>query len=177
MKELWKDINDYEGLYQVSNLGRVKSLTRILNDGRIWKERILKPGKNKGGYLHVALCKNGKIKYFQIYRLVAQAFIPNPDSLPCVNHKDETPLNNNVENLEWCTQEYNLNYGTRNERSAKAKSKNVLQLRKDGSLVRIWPSAKEIQRQLHYSQGHISECCRGELHTSYGYKWCYANNK
>ena len=130
------------------------------------------------------LCKNGKPKTFQIHRLVAQAFIPNPQNLPCVNHKDEDKTNNTVDNLEWCTHEYNDNYGTHNERVAKkltgvynskAKSKTVLQLRKDGSLVRIWPSVAEIRRQLGYLVGNIATCCRGERHSAYGYKWCYAN--
>lgn len=89
MVEFWKDINDYEGLYQVSNLGRVKSLTRILKDGRKWEEKIIKPGNNGHGYLQVNLHKNGKQKNFFIHRLVAEAFIPNPDNLPYVNHKDE----------------------------------------------------------------------------------------
>ena len=137
--------------------------------------RVLKSGKNTCGYLHVVLCKNGKTKIKRIHRLVAEAFIPNPDNLPCVNHKDENKTNNCVDNLEWCTHEYNINYGTHNKRMTKTKSKPILQLRKDGSLVRIWPSASEVHKVLNYSQGHISECCRGERHLSYGYKWCYAN--
>lgn len=136
--------------------------------------RVLKQHKRKDGYIQVALCKNGKIKNFMVHRLVAEAFIPNPNNLPCVNHKDEDKTNN-VDNLEWCTHEYNNNYGTRNERIGKAKSKTVLQLRKDGSLVRVWPSTMEIERQLGYSSGLISLCCRGKKHLSYGYKWCYTN--
>lgn len=185
MVEFWKDINDYEGLYQVSNLGRVKSLTRILKDGRKWEEKIIKPGNNGHGYLQVNLHKNGKQKNFFIHRLVAEAFIPNPDNLPYVNHKDEDKTNNLVSNIEWCTHEYNINYGTRNERASKTmsgvyntkKSKTVLQLRKNGSLVRVWPSASEVERQLQFNQGSISKCCLGERHSAYGYKWCYANNK
>lgn len=143
--------------------------------------RVLKPAKNNKGYLMVGLFKNGKQKYFLIHRLVAQAFIPNPENLPEVNHKDENPSNCRVENLEWCTHEYNLNYGTHNERISKAningkKSKPILQLRKDGSLVRVWPSGMEIQRQLHFYQTYISACCRGKYNHAYGYKWCYANN-
>lgn len=153
--------------------------------------KVLKQRKNKDGYLRVTLCNNGKMKNFRIHRLVAQAFIPNPLNLPCVNHKDENKTNNFVfvredgsvdfdkSNLEWCTHEYNLNYGTRNERAAKTKingkrSKPVLQLMKDGSLVRVWPSVNEVKRQLDYDVSNISACCRGERHSAYGYKWCYA---
>lgn len=136
--------------------------------------RVLKPAKSTGGYLRVHLSKNNKHKWFRVHRLVAQAFIPNPLNLPCVNHKDEDKTNNNMENLEWCTHEYNLNYGTRTERAAKTKSKPVLQLMKDGSLVRVWPSIIEVERQLHYNHTDIISCCRGRRHSVYGYKWCYA---
>lgn len=141
--------------------------------------KVLKPGKDKKGYLMICLYNNGCCKTFRVHRLVAQAFIPNPDNLPCVNHKDEDKTNNKVDNLEWCTHEYNINYGTGIERSAKAKingkrSKPVLQLKKDGSLVRVWPSVSEAVRQLNFNQGNISSCCLGKLHSAYNYKWCYA---
>lgn len=191
MTEIWKDIQGYEGLYQVSNLGRVKSLARILNDGRIWKEKIIKPAKSGSGYMQVTLYKNNIKKPFRIHRLVAEAFIPNPLNLPFVNHKDEnkannfvgTPENNYTDgNLEWCTREYNINYGTAIERISKTKtgiyntkkSKTVLQLEKDGSLVRIWPSVREVERQLGYKNSNIAACCRGRYHSIYGFKWCYA---
>ena len=119
--EIWRDIKGYEGIYQISNKGRVKSL----NYRRTGKEKILKPGKTKPGYLCISLYKKGeKCKCFSIHRLVAQAFLPNPDNLPIVNHKDENKLNNNVENLEWCNSEYNLNYGNRNERVNIARKKH-----------------------------------------------------
>lgn len=174
MTEYWKDINDYEGLYQVSNCGNVKTL----NYNHTGKERLLKPWKIKSGYLYVRLYKNGKTKMFQIHRLVAQAFIQNPKNLSCVNHKDENPSNNLVSNLEWCTQEYNTNYGTRNERVSKTMtngktSKPVLQYSVDGQFIKEWPSVMEIERQLYYSSGHISKCCNGKLKTSYGYRWSY----
>ena len=103
--EEWRDIQGYEGLYMVSNLGRVKSL----NYHRTGKERIMKPSDNGHGYLFVVLCKDGKDKNCRINRLVAQAFLPNPDNLPEVNHKDENKYNNCVENLEWCDRSYNVN--------------------------------------------------------------------
>ena len=119
MIELWKDIKNYEGLYQVSNLGNVKSVDRYVYAGdnsnhkyQHIKERNLKlSGGDK--YIQVILCKNGKIKAFLVHRLVAEAFIPNPDNLPCINHKDENPKNNQVENLEWCTYKYNNEYNGR----------------------------------------------------------------
>lgn len=104
--EIWKDIPDYEGLYQVSNLGRVKSFKRNGNS----KDRILKPSKNRCGYLQVILYKNRKTETFTVHRLVALAFISNPLNLPCINHKDENKENNNISNLEWCTQQYNATY-------------------------------------------------------------------
>ena len=106
MNEIWKYIDGYEGLYKVSNLGRVKSL----NYRRSGKERMLKPGNTGDGYLFVILYKNGKIKYFTIHRLVANAFLENPDHKSDVNHKDENKTNNRVDNLEWVTRKENINY-------------------------------------------------------------------
>ena len=109
MQEIWKDITGYEGLYQISNLGRLKSLKRKCNK-RLCKEIIKKPSL-ANGYQRIALCKNGQINYYSIHRLVATAFIPNPKKLPCVNHKDTNRANNRVDNLEWCTYKENNNYG------------------------------------------------------------------
>lgn len=120
MEEFWKDIKGYEGFYQVSNLGRVKSLAKYQkgNGGSIFwrKETILKPANSGRGYLMVVLIKNKKRKSYILHRLVADAFIPNPYNLPQVNHKDENKTNNVVSNLEWCDNKYNSNYGTRNIR-------------------------------------------------------------
>ena len=166
MEELWKDIDGYEGLYQVSNLGNVKSL----NYNRTGKERILKPGNNGLGYLNVLLCKNGKTKTFKIHRLVANAFIPNPYNKPEVNHKDENKTNNCVDNLEWMTSKENNNYGTRNERI----SKLVLQFTKNGEFVKEWLSMHQIEIELGFANSHISECCNGKRKTAYGYIWKFA---
>lgn len=114
MIEEWKPVVGYEGLYEVSSLGRVRSLDRFYY--RLHKGKVLSPTKDRYGYLTVTLNCNGKSKTIKIHRLVAQAFIENPDNLPQVNHKDENPSNNNVDNLEWCTAKYNNNYGTRQER-------------------------------------------------------------
>ena len=161
IKEIWKDKKDYEGHYQVSNFGRVKSI-------KFGKERILKPVTNSSGYLLVELYKNNIKKKYSVHRLVAEAFIPNPYNLPQVNHKDENKLNNNVDNLEWCTNEYNINYGTRTERY----SKPVLQYTLDGEFVREWPSARECGRN-GFNQGSVSACCRGELKKHKGFIWKY----
>ena len=154
-KENWKDIEGYQGLYQISDKGRVKSLY-------FGKERILKPGNNGQGYLHVILCKNGKMKYYKVHRLVCQTFIPNPNNLPEVNHKDENKENNSVHNLEWCSSKYNINYGTHNQRSAEKRSKPVLQFTKDGIFVNEWKSTIDVQKNLGYACGHISNCCNGK---------------
>jgi len=175
MNETWKDITGYEGLYQVSDLGQVRSL-------KFGKVRILKPGHNTDGYLKVILCQSGNKRNVLVHRLVAEAFIPNPLKLPVINHKDENPVNNVVTNLEWCTHRYNMNYGTCNaRRSAKLKgryvngpcAKAVIQYDKSGNFVRKWPSVNEVQRQTGFAQSHISKCCRGELRSAYGYLWKY----
>lgn len=123
-EEIWKDIIGYEGLYQVSSLGRVRSLDRYDSNNHFLKGRILKLSANGKGYLKVALNSNGKAKTYSVHRLVLQSFIPNPDNLPQVNHKDENKTNNNVDNLEWCDNSYNLNYGTRKIRERNTKLKN-----------------------------------------------------
>lgn len=123
MKEIWKDVDGYDGLYQVSNLGNVRRLSKIITDvsqggirKRLFKGRILSQIVVNHGYKSVMLSMNGYVKRYNVHRLVAQAFIPNPDDLPEVNHKDENKQNNRVDNLEWCTGLYNCNYGSRNKK-------------------------------------------------------------
>lgn len=169
MKEIWKNIFGYEGLYQVSNYGRVKSL----NYKQTRKEQLLKQGIDSRGRLKVILCKNKNKKTILVHRLVAQSFLDNPNNLPCINHKDENPLNNNIENLEYCSFLYNDNYGTRNKRIAKRLSKQVGQYSLDGNFIRSFQSTQEIQRELGFNQGHISKCCNGKQKTAYGFIWKY----
>lgn len=170
MEEIWKDIEGFEGLYQVSNMGRVKSLRRNI---------ILKSQIARSGYKRIQLYNNKGYKHFQIHRLVATAFISNPDNLPQVNHKDENKANNCVDNLEWCTPEYNHNYGTINIRISqkqlnhKNKSKIVLQYSLDGTFIKEWKSTMDVERNLGFAHTHISECCRGEQAYGYGYLWKY----
>lgn len=161
-KEVWKDVKGYEGKYQVSNLGRVKSL----NYHRSGKERLLSLAHDKDGYLYVCFHKNGKQKLYKVHRLVAIAFIPNPDNLPCVNHKDENPSNNRVENLEWCTQKYNINYGTRTKRMSKAQSKPVICI----TTKRIFKSFVEASKYYKVDKGNICHCCKGEQKSAGKYK-------
>ena len=163
--EIWKDIKGYEGLYKVSSEGRIKSL----NYNHTCKEQILKPGSNKKGYLRVVLCKKGKFKTFLIHRLVSASFIPNPDNLPEVNHKDEDKTNNNVSNLEWCNRKYNSNYGTRTERMAISQGKKVLCVEENI----IYNSTCEASRITGIIQGSISMACNGKRKTAGKYHWQY----
>lgn len=119
--EIWKDIKDYEGKYQVSNQGRVRSLDRINSAGKRTSGRIRIPTKNKNGYLYVNLCSNGKPHNCSVHRLVAVAFLPNPDNKYTVNHKNENKEDNRVDNLEWMSLEENLRYGTHDKRAAQTK--------------------------------------------------------
>ena len=164
MTEVWCPIKGYEGLYEVSDKGMVRSL-------KFWKERIMKPGSDKNGYLIVNLCKNGEKKMYLVHRLVALAFIPNPDNLPQVNHKDEDKENNSVHNLEWCSSKYNANFGTRTKKISIKISKPVLQYKKSGEFVREWKSATDVQRNLGYFHNNISKCCNGIHKSAYGYIW------
>ena len=161
--EIWKPISGYEGLYEVSNLGRVKGLKR---------NRILKP-HNTNRYYQVCLCKNGIQTDKLIHRLVAEAFIPNPDNLPEVNHKDENKLNNAVSNLEWLSQADNLAYGTRIERIRSARSKAVQSFNAEGVLVSKYASINEAAEKTGLAPINISRCCRGIYKRSGGYVWRY----
>lgn len=180
-EEIWKPIPGYKELYEVSSEGRVKRLEYVIVDkiGRKYhrKEQILKGISNSNGYLQVHLHDNkGKRKFLPVHRLVAKTFISNPEDKPQVNHKDEDKTNNCVDNLEWVTIKENANYGTRNERIAKAQSKFVAQYSKDGEFIKVWQSANEAGRQLGAGQSNISRVARGERKTCYGFIWKYVEN-
>ena len=186
--ELWKDIKGYEGLYQVSTEGNVRSCN--------WRNRgftrnLFLKVHNKG-YHQVELVKDGKKKTFLVHRLVAETFLPNVNGYSIVNHIDEVKTNNNVENLEWCTlsqnsKAYYTNHPKANcfprhrEANKHNKSlhgdtwKRVCQLKMSGEIIKIWESALEVARTNNWSQWSISECCRGKTSKAYGYKWKYAD--
>ena len=149
-KRVWKDIPGYEGLYQVSDTGQV----RTLNYRRTGQTKILKPGYTKDGYTIVVLCKDGKGKTYTVHRLVALAFIPNADNLTEVNHKDENKTNNHVSNLEWCDRTYNNNYGTRNKRASKTmKNKNGGLLKDKTILIKVSPQEKQCLKEIAQQRG------------------------
>lgn len=199
MTEIWKDIEGFEGRYQISNLGNVKSLRYGGRD----EVRNLVPKINNKGYEWVELILNGKRSCLQIHRLVAIAFIPNPYNYPIINHKDENPRNNSVDNLEWCDHKYNVHYYLDRHRdqflenvrkpkkrkpgyhrssngrtrtragvynSYKLKSK-VAQVDKNGNVVKVWDCVRQIERDEHKSQWSITQCCNGKRKTAYGYTW------
>lgn len=175
--EVWQDIPGYEGLYQASTYGRIKSLERYYKTGRggiqLLPERILKASPDTNGYLGVLLC-NGKQKRMSVHRLIALTFLPNPNNFPCVNHKSEIKTENQVWNLEYCTVGYNNSYGNRLNKVSKANSKRVLQYSLDGVLLATHKSATEAAKKLHTWQGIISDACRGKQKTAYGFIWRYA---
>lgn len=163
MNEIFVDIVEYEGLYQVSTLGRVKSFHNR-------KERILKQVKTKDGYLRVDLWKDGKHHWKLVHRLVAEAFIGNPNGDYEINHKDFNPSNNHVENIEYCDRQYNIDY---------SKSKAVLQYSFDGKIVNEFKSTSEAARQLGFKQSNICACCNNKpkYKTAYGFIWRYKNDE
>lgn len=182
-KEIWEDIKGYEGLYQVSNLGRVKSLDRYVrsknNSIALKKGKLLKTHTDKDGYLSICLYRT-KCKKFQVHRLVAEAFIPNPYNLPQINHKNELKDDNRADNLEYCDCCYNINYGTRNERTGQKLRNNpkrslpIVQIDiKTNILVAEFPSVMEAERQTGFKEQAIRNCCKGKTKSSYGYKWKY----
>lgn len=161
-EEIWKEIAGFEGLYAVSNKGKVMNL----KSGKVLKNLV-----NTHGYARVGLCNgNGtKRKMIRVHRLVAQAFIPNPNNLPYVNHIDECKTNNDVTNLEWCTASQNTRH------SVYKKCCRINQLTLDGEFIRQWESSHEIERKTGYNKSNIIQCCKNKCKTAYRYKWQYAD--
>ena len=168
-KEIWKDIPGYEGIYQASNLGRIRSL-------KYDKVRILKPRRSENGYYRVNLWLNSVVKDLTIHRLVWTSFNGLiPEGLE-INHRNEKKEDNSLANLELVTRKENNNYGTRTERVAKKVSKPVIQLDKNGNFIKEWPSSCEIQRQLGYSASSIRRCCCNLIPSAYGFIWKHKEN-
>lgn len=169
MKEVWKPIKNFENLYKISNLGNVKSLFRY--------KKILKGEKDKDGYGYVKLYKNKKAYNKLIHRLVAEAFIPNPDNLPQVNHIDECKANNVWTNLEWCSNKYNINYGTGILRSCTKRSKKVNQYDLQGLLIKTYNSLSEASRETTVPIANICRCCKNERRQAGSFVWKYIEKK
>lgn len=181
--ETWKPVKGYEGLYEVSDLGNVASL----NYRGTGTRRNLTPKVNCSGRLWVDLWKGGKPSHRLIHRLVGEAFIPNPNDYPQINHIDENTKNNRVENLEWCTGSQNVRAWLKNHPDARKNARRksgthycvernkhkIIQSKLDGELVRIWDYAIDAKRCFGYHTTSIWECCEGKRKTAYGYKWQY----
>lgn len=192
-KEIWKDIKDYEGMYQVSNLGRVRSLDKIVNGSnqygahfiKIRRGKLLKLHISNNGYYRVILVSDNKNKNFLIHRLVAKAFIPNPNNLPEINHIDGNKSNNIIDNLEWCNHSYNIQHRI-NVLGIKMKTEHLQRYRnnqkrkinqydKQGNFIKQWNCINDITKKLKIPHSNITACCKGRLNTAHGYKWEYTN--
>lgn len=198
MKEIWKDIEGYEGKYQVSNMGNVRS---FVANNQCEAPHVIYQATINTGYKCVHLLDNCARKVFLVHRLVAIAFIPNPDNLPLINHKDEDYFNNCVDNLEWCTHKYNYWYSRnrhpekytgekfanrviRRKRSDNRKQRvdcgiprkhtyRVLQLSLSGTPIKEWDNAVTVCREFGWTSRNITDCCLGKRKTAYGYKWAF----
>lgn len=169
---MWKPIIGYEGLYEISDDGEIKSLRYYGSE----KSHLLKPCKNnQTGYLQVVLTKDGKHKTKTIHRMVAEHFLENHNGEKCINHKDENKQNNKAENLEWCCYSYNNQYNGRSKKIAKVQGKRVLQLDKNHKVIDEFDSTREAGRKTGLNQRHISECCNGKAKTTGGYYWAYVD--
>ena len=185
--EEWRDIKGFEGLYQISNYGRVKSLEKILFckryniSGRHYDTKILKNNKSKDGYYKIQLFKDGLYKTIKISRLVAQAFIPNPENKPEVNHKDGNKTNNQVSNLEWNTTSengkhaWNMGLRTKNFGKNNKSSKPILQYTLNNVFVKEWECLNQIHKELGYDKKYIRKCCNKQAKQSHNYIWRWKN--
>lgn len=172
--EIWKQIKGYEGKYCVSNMGRIMSLERNVKSGGKIKQRIIKQCDARKGYKTVSLYIDGKKKRHIVHRLVAEAFIPNPNNYNQVNHIDENKSNNSVYNLEWCTGKQNMNYGSRTEKAIKKAQKKVFKVDELGNVVSVYSSAKEAANANGIGRQEVAKFCRGNRKGLYhGYYWKY----
>lgn len=176
--EDWKDVEGYEGIYQISNWGRVKSLSRERYNGHgyyVVGDKIRKLMLSEKGYYLVMLTKNNTSKNYRVHRLVAKHFIPNINNYPIINHIDEIKTNNHVNNLEWCTQNQNLNHGNARLNQSKGQNIPVLQCDLYGNVIRRYDSMIDT-RQDGFSNSGVGRCCSGERKSHKGFIWRYAND-
>ena len=190
MKEIWKDIKGYEGLYQISNLGNVKKIKNKkynINKKEVEEKEINKYisiRTHKLGYKYVKLTdKNGIRKNLFLHRLIAQAFIPNPNNYSCINHINGIKNDNRIENLEWCSQKQNVRYAWDNGLcenvrkvcaiNGKRKSKKIIQKNKNGEVIKVWNSTMDIERELGILHNNITFCCKHYNRTAGGFIWEY----
>ena len=172
-KEIWKDVPNYKGRYQASNLGRIKSL----NFNGTGKEKIMRP-RTGNRYYMIALWKDGKRKDLLLHRVIAETFIENKENKPFINHKDENCFNNSVDNLMWCTHKEIMYWGTRNKRIAKNNSIKVNQYDLENNFIKQWNSINEFLKENNLPKnGNVYMCCKGKQKTAYGYKWKYADEE
>lgn len=179
--EVWRAVPDFEGKYEVSNLGRIRSLDRIvtMKNGakRFHEGKLLTPKKQKNGYLFYQLFDgNGKFKHWMLHRLVATVFIDNPQGYKEVNHKDGDKTNNKYTNLEWCTRQYNCIHAIENglKDMSKVYSMHPVVQIKDGEIINEYPSIVEAANSVGVTPSAISRCLRGKSKKSMGYQWRYA---
>lgn len=183
--EIWKPVRDFEDLYEVSNLARVRSTEitqeRISKNGYFYiyhrRMKLLSYFTTNKGYIAVHLYKDSKQFNKSLHRLVAEAFVPNPDNLPEINHKDENKANNLPSNLEWSSRSYNINYGTGNERRVRTTSHSIEQLTLDGKHIAYYKSLSEAERMSNgkISKQSISQVLKGKNKTAGRYLWRYCD--
>lgn len=191
-KEIWKDVKGYEGLYQISNLGKIKRLSRLSYQrfGKLLlNEKVMSNVIDNNGYVVVSLTNNKKQRKFLVHRLIAIHFIKNNNNLPCINHIDGNKQNNDISNLEWCSYSQNNKhaldnnlrkppapwkgkFGTENKTSKKVGQYNL-----NGDLINIYPCVHEVYRKLRFPVTNIAAACRGKQKTAYGFKWKYINQE
>lgn len=177
MKEIWKNIKNYEGYYQVSSLGKVRSIDRIDINGSKIKGKVLSP-LNVNGYSRVLLSKDGVKKQKGIHRLMMEAFVPNPLKKPQVNHINGIKNDNRLENLEWCDASENQLHAIKIGLVSKTRkwykpTKKVVQKNTENQIIKIWDSNKQITIETDYKKENIKNCCNGKSKTAYGYVWKY----
>lgn len=180
MEEIWKSIKDLKG-YEVSSLGNVRSIDRsIIGKDRVkqhFKGNIISKFKDSRGYIAVTLTYKNNYKRFLVHRLVAEAFVPNPNNYPCINHKDENKSNNSIDNLEWCTVLYNNLYGDRIKRRRDKVAYIISQLDKDNNLIGIYRGILMASKVNRFEFASIQRCVANKQNYSYGYKFRLANKE